>query len=529
MKNILCLEKLEIKIDFQESKQIVQDINLVIKESQTVALVGQSGSGKSMIAHAILNLLPSGANFRVNGKILFDNKNVLEFTKAELLFLRGNQIAMIFQEPLSALNPLHTVYEQISEALMIHTTMNKKEVVKKVYELLQKVELDKQGRLEKIASSYPHELSGGQRQRVMIAMALSNNPKLLIADEPTTALDVTIQYQILNLLKRLQKEYQMSILLITHDLKTVRKHSDFIYVINRGKIVEKNQTEELFTKPMHTYTKELLQNRLEINEYSSKNREELLTIENLSVKFPIKKGLFKRVVDNFVAVDDISFSLFKRECFGIIGESGSGKSTLAQAILKLVVSSGEIIFLDKSINSLNKKDMRKMRADMQIVFQDPFNSLNPRMSVYSIISEGLDIHTTLTKEEKKQKVLNILNEVDMPSDSVYKYPHEFSGGQRQRIAVARALILQPKLLILDEPTSALDRQVQFSLLALLKKIQKKHDLTYIFISHDLEVIQGICNRVAVMKEGRIVEQNSTQAVFSNPTHSYTKELIRASR
>ncbi len=528
MKTILKCENLGIKIEGSQSKQIVKNINLSILKSQTVALVGESGSGKSMTAHAILNILPSSANFQMDGQILFEEKNLLEYTSHDMLSLRGNQISMIFQEPMSALNPLHTVFGQIAEIITIHNPMSEKNIKERVYELLEKVELQKYGKLEKIASSYPHELSGGQRQRVMIAIAISNNPILLIADEPTTALDLTIQYQILNLLKKIQKDYQMSILLITHDLTVVKKYSDFIYVIHKGRIVEKNTTQELFSNPSNEYTKELLKNRLEVSDYNSAGKEEVMNIKNLSVKFPIKKGIFQRIVDNFVAVEDISFSLLKGECFGIIGESGSGKSTLAQAILRLVDSNGEIYFLNKNINALNTKDLRNIRSHMQIVFQDPFNSLNPRMSIFSIISEGLDIHSTLSNEEKIDMVLTILDDVDMPKDCIYKYPHEFSGGQRQRIAVARALILKPKLLILDEPTSALDRQVQFLLLDLLKKIQKKYDLTYIFISHDLEVIQGICNRVAVMKEGNIVEQNNTQELFSNPEHSYTKELIQAS-
>lgn len=530
MNTVLKLDNLSITIEnHKQNKPIVKDMSLSIKQSQTVALVGESGSGKSMSAHAILNLLPRSANFKVGGKIIFMNKDILTYSHSELLGLRGNDIAMIFQEPMSALNPLHTVFEQIAEIIMVHNPMSKIALKNKVYELLEKVELQKYGKLEKISTSYPHELSGGQRQRVMIAMAISNNPKLLIADEPTTALDLTIQYQILNLLKRIQDTDKMAILLITHDLSVVRKYSDHIYVIHQGEIVENNSTQELFNHPKNDYTKLLLGNNLASNLYNSKGKEELLRITNLSVKFPIKKGVFQRVVDNFVAVNNANFSLLKGECYGIIGESGSGKSTLAQAILRLLDSSGEIQFMDKKIKALSKKELRKIRSDMQIVFQDPFNSLNPRMSIFAIISEGLDIHTELNKDKKVKLVLDILDDVDMPKDCIYKFPHEFSGGQRQRIAVARALILNPKLLIFDEPTSALDRQVQFLLLDLLKKIQKKYALTYIFISHDLEVIQGICNRVAVMKEGSIIEQNNTQEIFDNPQHSYTKELISASK
>ncbi len=528
MSKILDIKNLDIFIKSKEENTIVQGMQLQINQAQTVALVGESGSGKSMTAYSILQLLPKESNFKVNGNIYFEDKNILEYSKKELLSLRGNQISMIFQEPMSALNPLHTVFAQIAEIITIHNPISKKELKEKVYELLEKVELQKYGNLEKISKSYPHELSGGQRQRVMIAMAIANNPKLLIADEPTTALDLTIQYQILQLLKKLQKEYKMSILLITHDLAVVKEYSDYIYVINQGKIVEQNITEELFENPQNQYTKLLLKNDITPNSFEYKDKKTILDIKNLNVKFPITKGIFKRVVDNFIAVNNVSFNIFEGECLGIIGESGSGKSTLSQAILKLVNSEGKISFLGNDLTNLDKKALQKLRVNMQIVFQDPFNSLNPRMSIFSIVSEGLDIHTNLTKEEKKNEVEKILEVVGLPKDSIYRYPHEFSGGQRQRIAIARALILKPKLLILDEPTSALDRQIQFALLKLLKQIQKTYNLTYIFISHDLEVIQAISNRVAVMKEGIIVENNYTNEIFSSPKHKYTKELIEAS-
>lgn len=507
-------------------KNIIKDINFKVKKGQIVALVGESGSGKSMLAYSTLKLYPIGGRFDVSGEIEFLGKDILSLKERELESLRGDGISMIYQEPMSALNPLHTVYAQISEMIYIHNK-EKKDIKARVYELLQKVELDKYGNLEKIVKSYPHELSGGQRQRVMIAMAIANNPKILIADEPTTALDVTIQYQILNLLKSLRDEFGMSILLITHDLGVVKQFSEYIYVINKGQIVEQNHTKELFSNPQNSYTKELLKSSLHVNDFDAKDKEEVLHVKGLSVKFPIKKGVLKRVVDNFVAVDDVSFSLSKGECFGVIGESGSGKSTLSQAILRLQQSEGEIEFLGEDIKSLGKKRLREFRSQMQIVFQDPFNSLNPRLSIYSIISEGLDIHTKLNKDEKLKAVLEILEEVKLPKDSIHRFPHEFSGGQRQRIALSRALILKPKLLIFDEPTSALDRQVQFSLLNLLKDIQKKYDLTYIFVSHDLEVIQSICNRVAVMKSGRFIELNDTKELFLNPKNEYTKELIKS--
>ncbi|NQY52627.1 MAG: ABC transporter ATP-binding protein [Campylobacteraceae bacterium] len=527
MNNILEIKNLNINIS--DKLIIVRNININIKKAQTIALVGESGSGKSMIAHSILNLLPRGANFNLNGEINFLEKNILELSNKDLEQLRGNEISMIFQEPMTALNPLHTVFKQISEILEVHNLYSKKVLEEKVLELLKKVELDAYSNLEKISNSYPHELSGGQRQRVGIAIAIANKPKLLIADEPTTALDVTIQYQILKLLKKLQEEYQMSILLITHDLNVVKKYSDYIYVIKDGIIKEQNLTKELFANPKDEYTKMLLSTVLQANTFDETNKKEILEIKNLSVNFPLTKGFFRKVVHNFLAVNNVNFSLLEGESFGIIGESGSGKSSLAQAILILTNSTGEINFDKINIKNLHKKELQKLRAKMQIVFQDPFNSLNPRMSIFEIISEGLDIHTSLNKKEKEIKVLNILKEVDLPKDSLERFPHEFSGGQRQRIALARALILEPKLLILDEPTSALDRQVQFQLLELLKSLQKKYNLTYIFISHDLEVIQSICNRVAVMKEGKIVENNYVKELFSNPTHSYTKELIQASK
>lgn len=511
-------------------KRILQDINLQVKKGQNVALVGESGSGKSMLAYSVFKLFPFGIDFKLSGEIGFLENDILSLNEKELQGLRGEGISMIYQEPMSALNPLHTVFSQISEMIYIHDkSISSVELEKKSEELLKMVELDKYGNLQKIAKSYPHELSGGQRQRVMIAMAIANNPKLLIADEPTTALDLTIQYQILNLLKKLQHQHGISILLITHDLAVVKRYSDFIYVINGGKIVESNHTKELFENPQNPYTKELLKGEMGQNEFDFTNKPIILNIKNLSVKFPIKKGVLQRIVDNFIAVNDVSFQLRQGECFGIIGESGSGKSTLAQGILRLTKSQGEIEFLGQDIKSLKKRPLRDIRKSMQIVFQDPYNSLNPRMSIFSIVSEGLDIHTKLSKKRKEEEVINILQEVELPEDSINRFAHEFSGGQRQRIALARALILKPNLLILDEPTSALDRQVQFSLLKLLKKIQKMHDLTYIFISHDLEVIQAICNEVAVMKGGNIVEKNSVYEVFHNPQNPYTKELIKASK
>ena len=523
MNNNLEIKKLNININ---SNTVVSDINISIKPSQIVALVGESGSGKSLIASSILKLLPNNASFDIDGKIIFDDKNILTLNQKELLSLRGNKISIIFQEPMSALNPLHKVFDQISEIIEVHNFIDKKNLKNKVYELLKQVELDKNNNLEKIANAYPHELSGGERQRVMIAMAIANNPKILIADEPTTALDISIQFQILNLLTRLKDNYNMSILLITHDLNIVKKFADYIYILKEGKIIEENFTQNLFSNPQNDYTKLLLFKDTQIKEFNLDNNKEILTVNKIQVKFPIKKGLLRNVKSNFLAVNDVSFSLFEGECLGIIGESGSGKSTLAQAILQLIKYEGNIKFLDFNLEKLNNKELKKLRSNIQIVFQDPFNSLNPRMSIYSIVSEGLDIHTNYTKDIKEKMVLDILEIVGLPKDAIHRYPHEFSGGQRQRIAVARALILKPKLLILDEPTSALDKQVQFELINFLNRLQKEFNLSYIFISHDLEVIQKICNRVLVMKNGSIFENIKIDKLHTDSKNEYTQELIK---
>ncbi len=504
-------------------KCILKDINLRVKKAQSVALVGQSGSGKSMLGLSVLKLLPNHANPK--GEILFENQDIL--LSKNIRNLRGKDIAIVFQEPMSALNPLHKIKHQIKEMILTHHQNIKGVdggVDGEVIRLLKRVELDRHGDVNTIANSYIHELSGGQRQRVLIAMAIANKPKLLIADEPTTALDVSIQKQILKLLQKLKDELDMSLLLITHDLSIVKEFSDFAYVINKGEMVEQNETKKLFASPQESYTKDLLK-KYNFKPTVIDHEKTILRVRNLSVNFPIKKGIFKRVVSHFKAVDKVSLELNEGENIGIIGESGSGKSTLANALLMLQKSEGDIEFLGQDLKKLDKKSLRAMRSKFQIVFQDPFGCLNPRLNIFDIISEGLNIHTKLSKEEKLKRVKNILNEVELSEDCIHRYPHEFSGGERQRIAIARALVLNPTLLILDEPTSALDRQVQFSLLKLLKDLQIKHKLSYIFISHDLEVIKALSNTIAVMQNGKIIELKKAKELFENPSHPYTQKLI----
>lgn len=505
--------------------QAVDNISFDIKQGETIALVGESGSGKSVTAMALMRLHEEKLT-HYSGSVLFQNQNILEFTDVECQALRGRDIAMIFQEPMTSLNPVFTVGDQIAETLIMHQGLSKEQAQTRAIELLDKVGIKEPA--ERI-KDYPHTLSGGQRQRVMIAMALGCNPKLLIADEPTTALDVTIQAQIIELLSSLQKEFNMSILMITHDLNLVKHFADRVCVMNQGAIVETNTTAELFQSPKHEYTQLLLSSQLDKLIEPVQSETVLLNAEKVRVAFPIKKGWLKRKVDEFVAVDNISFNIKKGETLGVVGESGSGKTTLGMSLLKLQSCSGEIMLDQHIISQLSDKQMRPLRRLCQVVFQDPFSSLSPRMTIQQIIEEGLVLHQPeLSSGQRYEKILAILQEVDLPENVLYRYPHEFSGGQRQRIAIARALILEPKLILLDEPTSALDVSVQKKVLELLVRLQKKYGLTYIFISHDLKVVRAMSHNMIVMKNGRVVEEGETEQVFNQPAADYTQQLLKAS-
>ena len=506
--------------------EAVRGISFHIEKGETVALVGESGSGKSVSALSILQLLPYPSASHPHGSVQFDGQEMLGAPQARLQQMRGNRIAMIFQEPMTSLNPLHTIEKQIGETLMLHRKMTREQARKHTLNLLQKVHLpDPETRLK----SYPHQLSGGQRQRVMIAMALANEPDLLIADEPTTALDVTIQAQILELLKSLQDEFGMAILLITHDLTIVRHVSDRVYVMTQGKIVEEGNTARIFEQPQHTYTQKLL-NAQPKGTATALNGSAPIVVEadNLKVWFPIQRGLLRRTIGHIKAVDGISVTVRAGHTVGVVGESGSGKTTLGLALLRLLSSQGPIEFNGQGIQDLPGKALRPLRREMQIVFQDPFGSLSPRLSVFHIIAEGLQVHNMGGSDHKRrQLVAQIMDEVGLETEMMDRFPHEFSGGQRQRIAIARAMVLRPRFVVLDEPTSALDMTVQSQIIDLLRRLQKDHDLAYLFISHDLRVVRALANELVVMKDGIVVEHGATETVFANPQTDYTRELIAA--
>lgn len=503
----------------------VYDASFHIAPGETIGLVGESGSGKSVSALSILQLLPYPTAFHRAGRILFEGTNLLEADDVKLREIRGNDIAMIFQEPMTSLNPLHTIQKQIGEVLEIHQGLRGAAINEEVLRLLLRVGLPQP---EKRLQALPHELSGGQRQRVMIAMALANKPKLLIADEPTTALDVTVQKQILDLLKELQAETGMALLLITHDLGVVKYMADRVYVMKDGEVVEQNSTQKLFASPQHPYTKLLIEAEPEGVAESMPDGQTLLSAEDLKVWFPLKQGLLQRTTDFIKAVDGVSLDLKAGETLGIVGESGSGKTTLGRALLRLQKSKGTITFDGMPLNGLKAKALRSLRKSIQIVFQDPFGSLSPRMSVSDIISEGLCIHEpNLSETERHARVAEALSDVGLSVKMANRYPHEFSGGQRQRIAIARAIILNPRLLVLDEPTSALDRSVQAQIVSLLRKLQEKKNLAYIFISHDLKVVRALSHQVLVMKDGKVVERGTTTDIFDKPQTEYTRKLIGA--
>ncbi len=510
-----------------QSTLAVDRVSFTLEKGKTLALVGESGSGKSVTALSILKLLPYPAASHPSGEIWFNGENLLDRDETDLRRVRGRDITMIFQEPMTSLNPLHTVEKQIGEILELHAGISEEKARARTIELLGKVGIrDPESRL----ADYPHQLSGGQRQRVMIAMALANNPDLLIADEPTTALDVTVQAQILELLKNLQKEFGMAMLLITHDLGIVRHMADHVCIMQKGKIVEQGETKTIFAGPQHAYTKMLLAAEPKGNPPPLKaDAETLVHTDNLKVWFPIKRGFFRKTIGHIKAVDGISCEVKAGQTLGIVGESGSGKTTLGLAILRLISSQGPIIYRGRRIDGINSKAMRPLRKDMQIVFQDPFGSLSPRMSILQIVEEGLLIQKPdMPAAERRERVAASLAETGLDPSTMDRYPHEFSGGQRQRIAIARALALDPKFIMLDEPTSALDMSVQAQVVDLLRKLQEKHNLGYLFISHDLKVVRALANEVIVMRNGLVVERGEGRQIFENPQDPYTKALLAAS-
>ena len=504
----------------------VDRVSFDIGKGETVALVGESGSGKSVTALSVMKLLPYPSAHHPSGSIVFKGREMLTMPENEIRQVRGNDITIIFQEPMTSLNPLHTIEKQIGEILLLHQGLAGPVARRRILELLDHVGIpDPAGRLQ----SYPHQLSGGQRQRVMIAMALANEPDLLIADEPTTALDVTVQAQILKLLKDTQTRLGMSMLFITHDLGIVRKLADKVCVMQQGKIVEQGEVERVFTAPEHPYTRALLAAEPKPDPAPPKpNAPIVVSTKDIKVWFPIKRGVLRKIVGHIKAVDGISVELRKGETLGVVGESGSGKTTLGLAILRLISSQGPVVFMGHTIQGLKFKQMRPYRRDMQIVFQDPYGSLSPRMSVSDIIEEGLWVHhPKLDANERERRVVAALTDVGLDTSTRFRYPHEFSGGQRQRIALARALVLEPTFIVLDEPTSALDMLIQSQMVDLLRDLQKKRDLTYMFISHDLRVVAALASRLLVLRNGKMVEEGTAAELFKNPKSDYTRALFAA--
>ncbi|MCW4152508.1 ABC transporter ATP-binding protein [Halomonas sp. 18H] len=521
---LLEIDNLRVDFDLPTGPvTAVKDVSFSIGENQTLALVGESGSGKSVTSTAVMRLLPEMA--RISGKIRFAGEDLTEASASRIRQLRGNDISMIFQEPMTSLNPLQRIGRQVAEVLKKHRSMSGKAARARVLELLEQVGIpEAQRRID----SYPYELSGGQRQRVMIAMALACEPRLLIADEPTTALDVTVQAQILELLRDLQRRYGMAILFITHDLGLVRQFAERVCVMRHGELVESGSTAEVFAAPRHDYTRMLLEAEPRGHKPPvAADAPLLLQARNMRVRFTTRKRLFA-ADDVFEAVRGITLDVQRGQTVGIVGESGSGKSTLGRALLRLLDSQGQLRFEDTDISGFDKALMRPLRSRMQVVFQDPFGSLSPRLTVGEIISEGLRVHfPELDRRERERRVIEALEDVALDPLMRKRYPHEFSGGQRQRIAIARALVLKPDFLLLDEPTSALDRSVQVTVIELLRHLQDKYGLTYVFISHDLAVVRALSDTVLVMKDGMVVEQGATESVFANPREAYTRELMRA--
>ena len=524
---LLSVRDLSVAFGQGERQVLAVDrVSFDIAKGETVALVGESGSGKSVTALSVMKLLPYPPAHHPSGSILFNGQELLTMPERAIRRVRGNDITIIFQEPTTSLNPLHTIEKQIGEILLLHQALTGDAARARIVSLLDQVGIpDPASRL----GSYPHQLSGGQRQRVMIAMALANEPDLLIADEPTTALDVTVQAQVLKLLKESQTRLGMSMLFITHDLGIVRKLADKVCVMNHGKIVEAGAVERVFTAPEHPYTKALLAAEPKPDPAPPRPEAPLVVkTDDLKVWFPIKRGVLRKVVGHIKAVDGISVELRKGETLGVVGESGSGKTTLGLAILRLISSNGPIVFMGHTIQGLKFKEMRPYRRDMQIVFQDPYGSLSPRMSVADIVEEGLRVHhPRLSLEEREQRVVTALIEVGIDPGTRDRYPHEFSGGQRQRIALARALVLEPTFIVLDEPTSALDMLIQAQMVDLLRDLQKKRDLTYMFISHDLRVVAALASRLIVLRHGKLVEEGAAADLFKAPKSDYTRALLAA--
>ena len=521
------IEVRDLAVEFvsgEQRQRVVEGVSFDIRKGETLALVGESGSGKSVTAHSILRLLPYPIASHPAGSISYAGQDLLHMSEAKLRGIRGNRIAMVFQEPMTSLNPLHSIEKQINEVLRLHKGLSGKAATARTLELLDLVGIPEP---RKRLKAYPHELSGGQRQRVMIAMALANEPQLLIADEPTTALDVTVQLKILELLKDLQARLGMALLLISHDLNLVRRIAHRVCVMQRGKIVEQASCEELFRAPQHPYTQELLGAEPRGEPAANPPGATMLSVEDLRVWFPIKKGLLRRTVDYVKAVDGINFSLPQGQTLGIVGESGSGKSTLGLAILRLIGSQGAINFRGEALQGLSQHAIRPFRRQMQVVFQDPYGSLSPRMSVSQIVGEGLQIHGMGTEAEQEQAIIDALLEVGLDPATRHRYPHEFSGGQRQRIAIARALVLKPQLILLDEPTSALDRTVQRQVVERLRSLQSKYNLTYLFISHDLAVVRALSHQLMVVKQGQVIEQGPAEQIFAAPQQTYTRQLLEA--
>jgi microcin C transport system ATP-binding protein len=505
----------------------VSNVSFDIARGETLALVGESGSGKSVSALSILQLLPYPAAHHPTGSITLTNEELIGAPDTKMQKIRGDRVAIIFQEPLTSLNPLHTIEKQVGEILLVHKKLDKDAARARIIDLLTEVGLPN---VEERLSAYPHQLSGGQRQRVMIAIALANDPDLLIADEPTTALDVTIQAQILELLRDIQQNRGMSILLITHDLGIVRKVAHRVCVMKDGEIVENAETAKLFDNPRHAYTQHLLAAEPKGHPVAENDDSRpVMQADNLRVWFPIKKGVLRRTVGHIKAVDGVNITVREGHTVGVVGESGSGKTTLAMGLLRLEKSEGPITFNDQRIDGFDFKEMRPLRREMQVVFQDPFSSLSPRMSVGQIIEEGLRLHGLAgeTYGERRDAISQALKEVDLPADAQDRYPHEFSGGQRQRIAIARAMVLKPKFLVLDEPTSALDMSVQAQIVDLLRDLQDRHGLAYLFISHDLKVVRALADELIVMRSGVVVEQGAAAQVFESPAEEYTRALMAA--